>query len=397
MNESPRHRTIAWLVLPLCAAGFIAGRLTAPRPTLAPVSEVTVIQTPTFLPPAPVSIAQPAPSLTPPLTNAHPRWSDTLWQQLCAQPATLARNHQLAALLETLAATDPQRALGLAHAEGNLKLRDTLVQATLRGWASAAPDAAANWALALPDEDARVTALRSVFSGAAAKPDEATRLIQKICQDHPAQAVGGGNALIAALCDAGNFTAAAQLAHSGNGTVPGSIWIAEAYSRWAEFQPEAAAQAAVALTDATARTEALHGIVGGWAAGDPAALTHFLADLPEGGDRGSMIGQALKQWAQTDPLATAQWINDREPSADFDAGIAAVAGLNTVKPTLALNWAESITDARLRSETIASVLHGWLLEEPAAAKDYLATTQQLRPEERARLTAIIAGGENPQP
>ncbi len=324
-------------------------------------------------------------------------WDNNQWQQLSAQPATLARNNQLAALLEILSATEPQRALGLAQAEGNLKLRDTLVQASLRGWAGAAPDAAADWALALADEDARFNAMRSVCAGAATKPEEATRLIQKVCQDHPAYAAGCGNALIDALCDTGNFAAAAQLAHSGNGTVLGSIWMAEAYSKWAALQPEAAAQAAIALTDPVARTEALHGVVGGWTEADPAALTHFLAELPAGGERGAMLGQALKHWAQTDPLATAQWINDRDLSPDFDAGVAAVAGLNTVKPDFALNWAETITDAKLRSETIAGVLHGWLLEEPAAAKNYLSSTKQLLPEDRARLTAIIAGGEPAQP
>lgn len=324
-------------------------------------------------------------------------WDNNQWQQLSVQPATLARNNKLAALLEILAATDPQRALGLAQAEGNLKLRDTLVQATLRGWAGAAPDAAADWALALTDEDARLNAMRSVCNGLSAKPEEATRLIQKVCQDHPAHAAGFGNALIAAFCDAGNFAAAAQFAQSSTDPVAGSIWRAEAYSRWAEFQPEAAAEAAVALTDPAARNEALHGIVGGWAEADPAALTHFLADLPAGGDRGSLIGQALKQWAQLDPLATAHWINDRELSPEFDAGVAAVAGLNNVKPDFALNWAETITDAKLRSETIAGVLHGWLLEEPGAAKNYLTTTKNLLPEDRARLAAIIAGGASAQP
>lgn len=388
---------IRWLILPLCAVSFIAGRFTGSRSASPPVSVPAASSQPSPDSPIPVPVAETAPiSIAPVPATASPRWDDAQWQQLSAQPATLTRNNQLAALLELLAATDPQRALALAQAEGNLKLRDTLLQATLRGWAGTAPDAAANWALASTDEDARANAMRSVCTGAVTKPDEAARLLQKICQDHPAHATGFGNALIAAFCDAGNFAAATQFAQSSTDPVAGSIWRAEAYSRWADFQPEAAAEAALALTDPAARNEALHGIVGGWAEADPAALTHFLADLPEGGERGAMLGQALKHWAEVDPLATAEWINARELSPDFDAGVAAVAGLNNVKPDFALNWAETITDAKLRSETIAGVLHGWLLEEPGAAKDYLAATKQLLPEDRARLTAIIAGGEPAQ-
>jgi len=47
--------------------------------------------------------------------------------------------------------------------------------------------------------------------------------------------------------------------------------MAEAYSRWAEFQPQQAAQAAAGISDPAEKNLALHGIIGGWAQADSAA------------------------------------------------------------------------------------------------------------------------------
>jgi hypothetical protein len=278
-----------------------------------------------------------------------------------------------------------------------LKLREALVHASLRGWGSTAAGDAADWALAHLDDSARDSAMAAVFSGAAARPESALQAAKKICADHPSEATGYGNSAIDALCDAGNFSTALELIAGSADNVQRSIWTAEAYSRWAALQPDQAAQAAAALTDPTARTEALHGVIGGWAQADPAALTHFLAELPAGGDRGSMLGQALQSWVRQDPKAAVAWINGREASSDYDEGIAAVASVNILKPNQALTWAETISDPRLRSETVAEVLHGWTLEDLAAAKKYFATTTNLLPEDRRRIGEIIATGESAAP
>ena len=87
--------------------------------------------------------------------------------------------------------------------------------------------------------------------------------------------------MIDALCESGNFTAAAQMASGGDQTQQ-SIWEAEAYSKWAALQPQAAAQAANAITDPTAKSAALHGVIGGWAQSDP-GLIHGLYGSTTGG------------------------------------------------------------------------------------------------------------------
>ncbi len=387
---------IVFITLLLCAVCFYAGRLSVtsgykPAPPETPpaalplVSDHQLATTPSAEP------VRAVPSNTASFTN---RWDEAQWRQLLSQPGTAARNAALAALLEALATTDPQRAIALAQAEGNLNLRADLLHAALRGWGRTGAEDAAGWALDLDDPSERNAALAAVFAGAVANPDEAMRVGRDICRDNPGEAAVTGGLLIDAFCNNGNFAAAVQLAADGEGTVQRSIWMAEAYSRWATLQPQQAAEAASAITDPAVREEALHGVVGGWAGSDPAGLTQFLTQLPPGGDRASMLGQALQSWARLDPTTVANWINTHEALPDYDEGVAAVAGAGFIKTDVALGWAESIHDATLRSETLADVLHNWVIEDLSAAKHYFDETKNLLPEDRKKIAEIIATAES---
>lgn len=386
-------------VLILGGACFWAGRL-----SVSPVTNRSGLTAPDDALDAPVrastSADQPAAVSTAGIQtngtlNALSGWDEKQWQLLRLQSGTRARNAALAAMLEKLAALDPDRAMALAKAEVNLKLRDSLVQAALHGWARLSPANAANWALALTDPSAREAALTSVFAGAlAVDPEAAVRVCSLVCQQDPGGAAGYGSRLIDALSEAGNFAAAAQLAGQGDGaTTQRAIWMAEAYSKWAELQPDQAAAAAAAITDPDARNEALHGVVGGWAASDPAGLAQFLSQQPSGGDRGLMLGQALQSWVGQDPAAAANWINDNTATfgPDLDQGVESVATLNTIKPDLAVNWAESIDDETLRSTALTDILRNWVQTDFSAAQAYFNTTQDLQPADRQQIAEIIAG------
>jgi hypothetical protein len=317
-------------------------------------------------------------------------WGEHQWQQLLSQPGTPARNATLADLLEKLAAVDPTRAMTVAQAEGNLKLREALVQASLRGWARSSPTNAANWALALPDSNDRERALSTVFAGAvAANPDGAVRLGLSLFRNNPDQARGCGSSLITALGDAGDFETAAHMAANGDEQTR-SGWMAGAYSQWAEFQPEQASKAAAAIEDPDLRNQALHGIIGGWAEADPATLVQFVMQLPPDAERGSLLSQSLERWVKHDPEAASQWINNHETGPDTDQGAAAVATMDSLKPDLAVSWAVSVVNPKLRSETLVTVLRNWVTVDLPAAERYFQTTKDLLPEDRQEIAGVIA-------
>jgi hypothetical protein len=104
-----------------------------------------------------------------------------------------------------------------------------------------------------------------------------------------------------------------------------------------------------------------------------------------------MLGQALQSWVGQDPVAAANWINENTAAfgPDLDKGVESVATLNTIKPGLAVDWAESIDDDTLRSEALADILHNWVLTDLSAARKYFETTPDLQPADRQKIAEII--------
>lgn len=327
----------------------------------------------------------------PPSADAWSSLSDEAWHHLLASPATPARNAALADLIEPLGAAEPAHAIALAEAETNSKLRAQLVQAALHGWARTAPFDAAHWALAQATAVEREEGLSTVFSGAvAADADAALRLGQALVREYPDDAPSFGNRLIDACCAAGKFDIATHMAAGGDPELRAG-WMATAYSKWAEYQPEQAASAANAIPDLELRKLALHGIVGGWGAVNPAALVAFALQLPPESDQAAILSQSLEYWVKRDPQNAAAWIDRNENRPELDPGVAAVATMPGIKADVALTWAESISNPQLRSETLVMVVRNWLTSDPAGARNYFKATAHLLPADRQQLDDVFAG------
>jgi hypothetical protein len=164
----------------------------------------------------------------------------------------------------------------------------------------------------------------------------------------------------------------------------------EAYAKWSSFQPQAAAQAAAAQADPSLRTQALHGVVGGWSMADPASLVQYVTQLPVDADKGPMVSQALQRWAKLDPIAASEWINNHEGGPEMDHGIASVATMEFMKPDVATSWAESIANPQLRSETLVAVLRNWATTDLSQARNYFEKNRDLLPDDRAEIAGLIS-------
>ena len=83
-----------------------------------------------------------------------------------------------------------------------------------------------------------------------------------------------------------------------------------------------------------------------------------------------------------------------DPKPELDAGAAAVAlqpDIIARQPDIAASWAESITDAKLRSTTLAQVLRTeWSGKDPAAALNYARNSSVLEPGDRTTLLNDLA-------
>ncbi|MGC4072793.1 MAG: hypothetical protein QM760_09780 [Nibricoccus sp.] len=287
--------------------------------------------------------------------------------------------------LRLLAATDSARALEIAQSAPTPRQRDEFVRAVLQGWASADPLSAARWALANVRLGERRVAVEALFEGAIAHPDAAIEAANLLCASDPLLQSDHGNALVSAFARAGRFDLATQFATTSPGEFR-AYWLSTAFSRWAQYQPDAAIAAAGELADSASRKDALQGIIAGWAMSDPASLVTRADKFPAGETRTAALRDGLQQWVSLDPVAAAAWMDRLDPSRELDAGAAAVATTPVIvekKPDVATSWAESIVDPELRANTLLDLIRLWAERDPAAARSYAANSPALRPETRA--------------
>jgi hypothetical protein len=338
----------------------------------------------------PADAAAPEPRSADPATASF----DARWKQWSVGRRTPATEREMVASLEELAARDPDRAMALALSEGNVRLRQDLRHAALRGWASVSPDPAAAWALALPEVD-RQTALEAVFVGAARRPEDALQLGQRLRKQNPELAGDCGQFLLNGLTEAGAYETAARFAMTDNSENHGA-WLNAAFFQWATHQPEQALTAFGKISDPETRIPAFQGMILGWAMANPAAMAAYAANLAPGENRSQAFSQALPLWANRDPIAASEWmINHFDSGPDLDAGVAAVAtmpNLVNLQPEIAVGWAESLAEPGLRANTLRLVAQQWAQRDAEAVRRFLAATPNLLAADRAALME----GSNPQ-
>ena len=378
---SQRWSTFTLLSLVLTAAllAFLAGRHSTFQQGALPIPEKQNPQ---------VALSQPREVInsdTKPATeNPEDRWSE-----LCAQPATPEGESEMAALIEKLAERDPQRAISLAAAQTNLRLRAALLRAALKGWGTTDPDAAAQWAQTETVMD-QAQAMEALLQGAVQNPDKAVSMTAALIQNDAGRAEEFGTDLISALTEAGQFEAAANFAVNSAANSREDLML-PAYSRWAEFQPQAAIDSAMQITDPGLRDSALNAIIVGWSPTDPKGMVEYAQNNLSGGQQNSAMSTAIGFWAGSDPVAAAQWINQNNPGAQADNGVAQIALSSQLSqsPELAANWAESISSSQLRLDTLTSVFSKWMTADSPDAENYIQNSPTLTQGDRTQLMAQL--------
>ena len=297
------------------------------------------------------------------------------WQRLASSTRTPKTERELAASLESLGAKDHARAMARALAEPNLRLRELLRNAVLRGWASTAPDAALAFAMHLSGTDNR-PAICAVLGGAAQIPENALRLARYLTEGDAPLAKEYGLLAIAALSEAGEFESAARFAASGRADLSDE-WLNEAFSQWSEHDPAAALRSFEGITNPEVRSRAMQGLVNGWAEANPVGLAEYAWRLPVSADRALALGRALPNWATRDPIAASEWLNSRGEDPNLDVGISSVAmmpDLIALRPEVAVEWAQSITDVTMRAGSLRSIAEQWSHDAPAAFRQWWGRT-----------------------
>jgi hypothetical protein len=308
--------------------------------------------------------------------------SDTCWEELLglidSGAGSEAQELRVGELLKQLATEDPVAVLELAAAEPVRARRLRWMSAALEGWSAAEPGQAADWVTKQfqDDLDARDVALGAVVRGAARQADLklAEAVLARVNAAFPEGSATRRWEFVAVLGGRGEFAGAVDFAMRAGQDDRGDL-LQVAFGSWACARPEEAATAVLAISDAAKRGPAWDAVVARWAAGDPEKLTMFAVGLRDEPARRRALAQALPQWILRSPAEATAWLERRPPSAELDPGAAAVgsfAPLARQRPEVAMEWAESIVNADLRRQTVASVMCIWMQADPAAAGAYAA-------------------------
>jgi hypothetical protein len=314
--------------------------------------------------------------------------ADEQWRVLSTAKRSQQVERELSAALEEMAKTQPQRAMELAAKEPNLRSRELLGRAALRGWATVAPDAAVAAAMNLRGIDNR-EAIAAVLQGAAGNPETLIRLARRLTDGGDPVAIDYGNLAIAALANNGHYEDAMHFAAEGT-PANRAQWLNEAFSAWARAQPQEALSEFQRITDPASRRGALHGLVAGWAEADPGSLAEYALreSVPE--EREFELSQTLTNWVLRDPAAASDWLSQRDPDPNLDRGLSTIANLPSLmaqRPEIATEWAEAISDPQLRQSALRTIGEEWRRRAPGALEKFLQSGRQLTEADRASLSA----------
>lgn len=124
--------------------------------------------------------------------------------------------------------------------------------------------------------------------------------------------------------------------------------------------PESAVKMIADLADTPVREEALTKLVTKWTGeadvyhiADPAGAVKSVMTIEEPSLRQAGLRTALTGWGKLYPTAAARWLNRLPTGPDRDAALQGMAGaLAGTDAAAGRQWAESISDAALRAETL---------------------------------------------
>ncbi|CAA6693493.1 MULTISPECIES: hypothetical protein [unclassified Lentimonas] len=302
------------------------------------------------------------------------------------------RSNTINDLLKQLAATDPLAALDMANGLSSLRDAERARNDILEVWASNEPMAALAWAnteLADVPANLRDSQMQAIMRGfAETNPKGAFDYANALSEDTTADS-RLKNRLLSEVIETqiragGVADAQATIALMPDGSAKDNLQ-RELVNEWARFDPASAADYVDSLgSEATTRMKTT--LVEEWAENDPAAAAAWLGTLATDDPAYAQASsQITREWTRYDLTASSEWLNSLPASPELDRAVATYTMRAAQEdPSTAMSWAESITSDNMRSRMMQQVAANWKNDDPDAFTTYLDDSD-LSTEERAEL------------
>jgi len=330
------------------------------------------------------------------------------FREALQDPNWLTRSTRMSAYLEQLRADELPEALAALESR-RAWLGAEEIRLFMLAWARFDAPAALEHALAWPGRSRRTAAGAAIYAFAFYDPDAATRALDALedeqLRDYLRTRLVAGwvhsehkesaNRYIASLPDgAQRDSFAGMLARELN--AQGS----DAVIRWAEGVPEmlpsykqaafrkACAALAASDPELAVRWASEHAgrdyaegsttiIAGRWASVDPHAALEWLMGLPRDDERDRAIADTFAQWLSFARAPAKRWLHAATPAEGLDEAVRILVRRTNKEGSSegALGWALRIHDARLRDEVVVALGRAWMRREPAAARDWVESSE----------------------
>lgn len=324
--------------------------------------------------------------------DAFDQISDTAFNSLITEISDdLARNvltpnefNQLKEKLNQLAKTAPLQALEFAKQIQSPRLQQETTTNILRIWATENPLAAISWADSELQNDPthlKRAKLRAIFGGYAEKnPSAAFALAESLPYESSAERRIKTSILreiIETEVEQGSVhNAKLRIDNLAEGPLKDGL-VRELVDEWASYDPVSAAAYVDALGD-QANPYVKTSLVDEWAEINPQAAADWLSTLaPEDPAFASGARRIIREWSRYDLNASAQWLNSLPASQSLDRAVISYTQQAALEdPEMAMSWAESITNDKMRQRTINSVIKSWEQTDADALKRYLEANEK---------------------
>lgn len=199
------------------------------------------------------------------------------------------------------------------------------------------------------------------------------------------------------------------------------------FARWGEFAPEAAARVAEEMEDKGLIYHAREGVMGAWAATDPASALKYLEKHPDGSKSSNIVWATigdmvdrdpftalslvseviadekvgrnvreiiLEAWGEADPDAAMAWAGTYDEIQARSYSKAILRRLASADPARAFQLALETEHPSIRVGSARWTLMQWMGQDPlAAAKAYVSMPPEFFDDEQILRTSVMLSGE----
>ena len=119
---------------------------------------------------------------------------------------------------------------------------------------------------------------------------------------------------------------------------------------------------------------------------DPGAAAGWASSITDGALRNKALSTVSESWIQTNPAEASKWVGSLQDVQARDvATVAFSKKLARENPASAAQWALSISDPDQRRFSLHSIMIGWKMNDPNAARAFVLSSTAISEDERKRL------------